>query len=59
MHESPCIDVCKIDPESGLCIGCKRTIKEISSWGYLNIDRKKSIIRKIKIDNLKGKKIKY
>jgi len=39
MNESPCIDVCKIDPESRLCIGCKRTIEEISSWGYLNIEK--------------------
>jgi len=29
---SPCIGVCAIDDESGLCQGCFRTIDEIKSW---------------------------
>jgi predicted Fe-S protein YdhL (DUF1289 family) len=29
---SPCISVCRIDPESGLCIGCLRTLDEIAGW---------------------------
>jgi uncharacterized protein len=30
--ESPCIDVCVIDPETGLCRGCARTLEEIAAW---------------------------
>lgn len=30
--ESPCIDVCKIDEDAGLCRGCLRTLKEIAEW---------------------------
>ncbi len=30
--ESPCIQVCTIDPASRLCVGCGRTIDEISRW---------------------------
>lgn len=30
--ESPCIQVCSIDPASRLCVGCGRTIDEISRW---------------------------
>ncbi len=32
MTSSPCIKSCVIDPLSGLCIGCGRTVGEISSW---------------------------
>ena len=32
---SPCISVCRIDPASGWCVGCLRTIDEIASWGTL------------------------
>jgi predicted Fe-S protein YdhL (DUF1289 family) len=30
---SPCINVCKMDERTGLCIGCQRTIDEIAGWG--------------------------
>lgn len=30
---SPCVGVCKIDPATGLCLGCARTGDEIASWG--------------------------
>jgi predicted Fe-S protein YdhL (DUF1289 family) len=29
---SPCISVCRIDPGSGLCVGCLRTLDEIAGW---------------------------
>jgi uncharacterized protein len=29
---SPCIKVCLIDPETGLCEGCGRTREEIARW---------------------------
>ena len=32
---SPCIKVCVVDGESGLCLGCLRTLAEIASWGGL------------------------
>jgi predicted Fe-S protein YdhL (DUF1289 family) len=30
---SPCINVCAMNPETGLCEGCARTIEEIAQWG--------------------------
>jgi predicted Fe-S protein YdhL (DUF1289 family) len=30
--ESPCNRVCAIDPASGLCVGCGRSMKEIEGW---------------------------
>lgn len=36
MTTSPCIDVCRMDPLSGWCQGCLRTIDEIAGWGRLD-----------------------
>jgi uncharacterized protein len=30
--ETPCIAVCIIDPATGLCLGCGRTLPEIARW---------------------------
>ena len=32
---SPCVQLCTIDPHSGLCQGCGRTLDEIAAWGAL------------------------
>ena len=29
---SPCISICLLDPVSGLCRGCKRSIEEVAGW---------------------------
>lgn len=33
---SPCIDVCKMDPGTGWCEGCLRTLDEIVAWGSMD-----------------------
>ena len=30
--DSPCVNVCSIDPEDGRCEGCRRTLDEIARW---------------------------
>lgn len=37
MHapSTPCIQVCRLDPQSGLCGGCGRTLAEIARWGEI------------------------
>ena len=32
MIVSPCISICKIDPSTGYCYGCARTIEERKIW---------------------------
>jgi hypothetical protein len=29
---SPCINVCRMDEHSALCVGCFRTLDEIAGW---------------------------
>lgn len=40
---SPCISVCRMDPDSGLCLGCWRDIDEIVAWGRLDEDGKRVV----------------
>ena len=41
---SPCISVCAMDPASGLCRGCLRTLDEIASWISLDDDARRAIV---------------
>jgi hypothetical protein len=40
---SPCINVCRMSPATGLCEGCARTLDEIAAWGRLD-DAAKSAV---------------
>ncbi len=42
--ESPCIAVCMIDPGSGLCYGCGRTLPEIASWHRLQSAERQAVM---------------
>jgi len=37
--KSPCISVCKYD-EEGICMGCHRTMNEITGWLFMNNEQK-------------------
>ena len=41
---SPCINVCVIDTETGFCQGCYRTREEISDWLQFSHDEKVQVI---------------
>jgi predicted Fe-S protein YdhL (DUF1289 family) len=41
---SPCIGVCIIDPASGFCRGCARTIREIAGWLDFNVEERQRIV---------------
>ncbi|MBP6771273.1 MAG: DUF1289 domain-containing protein [Reyranella sp.] len=40
--ESPCINICKM--EAGLCIGCQRSLDEITRWANVDDDGKRVIL---------------
>ena len=44
---SPCISVCKIAPDSGLCYGCLRTLEEIGAWANSDDEDKRAVWGKI------------
>ena len=41
---SPCTSVCTMDPASGLCVGCFRTLDEIADWSVLDADGKRGVL---------------
>jgi predicted Fe-S protein YdhL (DUF1289 family) len=41
---SPCTKVCTIDPRSGLCLGCGRTLAEIAQWASLTDGERQRIM---------------
>ncbi|WP_284145531.1 MULTISPECIES: DUF1289 domain-containing protein [Xanthobacter] len=41
---TPCIKVCAVEPLSGLCIGCGRTLREIGGWASFSPDARDRIM---------------
>jgi predicted Fe-S protein YdhL (DUF1289 family) len=41
--ESPCVKICIIHPESRLCLGCRRSIDEISRWSRMSPEERREI----------------
>ncbi len=42
--ESPCINICKFDEKTGLCVGCLRTKEECKQWKKLKNKARRRII---------------
>jgi predicted Fe-S protein YdhL (DUF1289 family) len=42
--ESPCNKICAIDPVTGLCVGCARTLVEIETWARLAPEQRRRIM---------------
>lgn len=47
MPASPCINICRMDPDTGLCIGCLRTLDEIARWSALDAKAQEAILCRI------------
>ncbi len=42
--KTPCIKVCVVDGESGLCLGCYRKLSEVAAWARLSDDERDTIL---------------
>lgn len=56
--KSPCIKVCKMNPKSGLCIGCYRNLDEISKWSQLSYYDKQKVYQAIRERKIHSTEIK-
>jgi predicted Fe-S protein YdhL (DUF1289 family) len=57
--ETPCVNVCLLDSETGLCVGCGRSIKEIASWASISDSDRRAIMaalpaRMMRLEEAKG-----
>ena len=44
---TPCVKVCLLDPETGLCEGCGRTREEVARWGSLSEEERLDIMARL------------
>jgi predicted Fe-S protein YdhL (DUF1289 family) len=42
--ETPCVNICLLDNESGLCLGCGRTIAEIAGWAGMSDAERRAVM---------------
>ncbi len=45
---SPCISLCEMAPDTGLCRGCLRNIDEIIKWGTADDNYKRAVWAEIR-----------
>ncbi len=45
---SPCVGVCRLEEESGLCQGCLRTVAEIARWPYADGPERLAIVGRLR-----------
>ena len=45
--ESPCIEICTYDSESGLCRGCGRTLEEIGAWFSMTDQERRAVMTEL------------
>ncbi len=45
--ESPCVKICVIHPQAGLCVGCLRSLDEISAWSRMSAEARRTIMAEL------------
>jgi uncharacterized protein len=45
--ESPCVKVCVMEPDTGLCAGCGRSLDEIARWSSMTDLERRRIIESL------------
>jgi uncharacterized protein len=57
--ETPCINICLLDEETGACVGCGRTLTEIAQWAAMNDAERRAVMvalpgRMARLEQAKG-----
>lgn len=45
--DSPCVNICVMHRKAEICIGCFRTIEEISRWSVMNTPERNALVREL------------
>ncbi|MDE2912656.1 MAG: DUF1289 domain-containing protein [Paracoccaceae bacterium] len=56
--DSPCVRVCLLHPEAGICLGCHRTSEEINGWNDFSAEARSAILADLpgRAGRLKGRR---
>jgi uncharacterized protein len=57
--ETPCVNICLLDEEASVCVGCGRTLDEIARWASMSEGERRVIMaalpaRQERLESLKG-----
>jgi predicted Fe-S protein YdhL (DUF1289 family) len=44
---SPCIGICRLDAEAALCVGCLRSVAEITRWSSAGEHERRTILDRV------------
>ena len=47
MTASPCRNICRIDDASGWCVGCGRSLAEITAWMRLTGREREAVMQRL------------
>ena len=45
---SPCVGICRLDPTTGLCAGCMRSVDEIAAWPEASNAERLAIVQRLR-----------
>jgi hypothetical protein len=45
--KTPCVKVCVVDGESGLCLGCYRKLNEVAAWTRFTDAEREAILAEL------------
>lgn len=45
--KSPCIKVCVMNPQTGYCRGCRRTLGEIARWSEMSDAEREAVLAEL------------
>jgi predicted Fe-S protein YdhL (DUF1289 family) len=45
--QSPCVEVCQMNPERALCAGCYRTLDEIARWSQMTEAERAAVLAEL------------
>lgn len=45
--DSPCVKICAIHPTERLCVGCFRTIEEITAWTRMDPEVRRAVLAEL------------
>lgn len=44
---TPCINLCQLDATERYCIGCRRTVEELTNWQKLSEEQQQKILEEL------------
>jgi predicted Fe-S protein YdhL (DUF1289 family) len=44
---SPCVKLCVVHPEARLCVGCLRSIDEITAWSRMSAETRAAVMAEL------------